>query len=72
MRSSLKLTELGAGFYGSDRNTVWVADEIPAEHLWAYNHLIEHDCGSISCGKTIYQLLPDIPTDRELAPSDLL
>lgn len=64
------MTELPSG-----KSTTWPADEIPAAHIWAYDHLIEHDCGSLSCGKSIYQIVNDyrfapldIPADREVPP----
>lgn len=54
MRSSLELTELPGG-----RSFIWPADEIPPQHLWAYDHLLEHECGSLSCGKSVYRIVND-------------
>lgn len=30
---------------------------IPDNYLWAYRHIINHDCGSISCGKTVFEVV---------------
>lgn len=30
---------------------------IPDKYLWAYRHLLAHECGSLSCGKTVYELV---------------
>lgn len=31
--------------------------EIPDKYLWAYRHIIDHDCGSLSCGKTVFEVV---------------
>lgn len=30
---------------------------IPDNYLWAYRHIINHDCGSLSCGKTVFEVV---------------
>lgn len=31
-------------------------DDIPKAHRWAFDHILDQDCESISCGTTVYQL----------------
>lgn len=31
--------------------------QIPDDYLWAYRHIIHHDCGSLSCGKTVFEVV---------------
>lgn len=63
MQNVLRVVDLVSG-----RQKFYPSDQIRKEHRWAYNHLVEHDCGCLSCGKTVYQLLPPIPIDREVPP----
>lgn len=40
-----------------EKQEQYMPGEIPEKHLWAYQHILKHDCGSISCGKTVYQVI---------------
>jgi len=45
----------------------FLSGSIPERHLWAYRHILTHDCGSISCGTTVYQLIYK-PDESESPP----
>ena len=40
----------------SDTHTFHYVGEIPKEYLWAFNHIVEHECGCLSCGKTVFEV----------------
>lgn len=40
----------------ADRVQEFSPGNIPDKHLWAYRHIITHECGSLSCGKTVYEV----------------
>ncbi len=45
----------------------WLTLEaVPKEDRWAFEHIIEHDCGCISVGQTVYQVSTD-PDDLNRA-----
>ena len=40
-------------------------DEVAKRHQWAFEHILQHDCGSISCGSTVYEVVkPTTPATK--------
>lgn len=40
-------------------NSAEYADgNIPAQCQWAFDHIVEQECESISCGTTVYEVKP--------------
>lgn len=48
--------------------TVWEFQEwdtvetVPEVHRWAFQHILQHECGSVACGKIVYEV-------RKVAPA---
>lgn len=32
------------------------SDSIPKQHKWAYDHIVEQECGCLSVGSTVYEV----------------
>jgi len=52
MKERFIIHDLGSG----EHEAYEALNDVPAKHRWAFDHILKHDCGSISCGQTIYEL----------------